>query len=139
MNALSVFLRYFHYKTIEQITNNDLINFNNGYILANQLSASYQNQVINAVKLFFRTIQLLSMEVDLIHRPKRAKILPNVLSKEEVKLILTAQTNLKHKLMLSLIYSCGLRRGELLHLKLEDIDTKRGLIIIRGLKAGKTA
>lgn len=135
--ALVIFFRYFHDKSVEQITNEDLIVFNNLYILANNLSASYQNQVVNAVKLFFRTIQKRSMEVDLIHRPKLAKLLPNVLSKEEVKLILSAPRNLKHRTMLSLIYSCGLRRGELLELKLKDIDSKRGLVIIRMAKGKK--
>jgi integrase/recombinase XerD len=136
-DALSVFLRFFHKKPTEEISNDDLIYFNNCYILANRLSASYQNQVVNAIKLFFRTIQLKSLEVDLIHRPKKQKLLPNVLSKEEVKMILNAQKNLKHKLMLSLIYSCGLRRSELLHLKLSDIDARRGLVIIRQAKGRK--
>jgi integrase/recombinase XerD len=77
------------------------------------------------------------MEVDLIRRLKRAYLLPNVLSKEDVCLILSAQRNLKHRAMLSLIYSCGLRRGELLNLKLEDIDSKRGLVIIRMAKGKK--
>ncbi|CAM4123928.1 tyrosine-type recombinase/integrase [Flavobacterium weaverense] len=65
------------------------------------------------------------MMVDKIHRPKRAKVLPNVLSKEEVKAILEAHSNLKHKMTLCLIYSCGLRCGELSALKPLDIDSKR--------------
>jgi len=136
-DALCVFLRFYHDKQLELIDNSDLIYFNNRYILANHLSASYQNQVVNAVKLFFRTIHLRSMEVELIHRPKRAKALPNVLSKEEIKQILNAHNNIKHRTMLSLIYSCGLRRGELLNLKLCDIDRRRGLIIIKQAKGRK--
>ena len=77
------------------------------------------------------------METELIHRPKRAHRLPNVLNKEEVKAILNAHGNLKHKAMLSLIYSCGLRRSELLNLKLNDIDKKRGLIIVKQAKGKK--
>ena len=135
--ALVVFFKYFQHKAVEHITNEDLIAFNNLYILANNLSASYQNQVINAVKLFFRTIQMRSMEVDLIHRPKRAKLLPNVLSKEEIKQILMSPVNIKHRALLSVIYSCGLRRSEVLNLKLTDIDSNRGLIIIRQSKGKK--
>ena len=60
-----------------------------------------------------------------------------MLSKEEIKLILNAPSNIKHKAMLSLIYSCGLRRSELLNLKLTDIDSKRGLVIIRQSKGRK--
>jgi integrase/recombinase XerD len=63
--------------------------------------------------------------------------LPNVLSKEEVKAILESTKNIKHRAMLSLIYSCGLRCGELIHLKPTDIDSKRNLVIIRNGKGRK--
>lgn len=135
--ALIIFLRFYSEKKLEEICNDDLINFNNEYILKNGLSASYQNQMVNSIKLFFQTVQNRKMEIELIHRPKKSKTLPNVLSKEEVKSILNALGNLKHKAMLSLIYSCGLRRGELLNLKLTDIDSKRNLVIIRNAKGKK--
>lgn len=77
------------------------------------------------------------MLVDKIHRPKRAKVLPNVLSKEEVKLILNAHSNIKHKMMLSLIYSCGLRCGELLALKPVDIDSNRNIVLLKNSKGKK--
>jgi integrase/recombinase XerD len=136
-DALKTFLRFYANKSIAEINNNDVIIFNNDYILKNSFSASFQNQVVNAIKLFFRTIELKSMETELVHRPKREHVLPNVLSKEEIKLILNAHNNIKHKTMLSLVYSCGLRRSELLNLKLSDIDSKRGLIIIRQAKGKK--
>lgn len=135
--ALKTFLLYYHKKPITEITNDDIIEFNNKYILANKLSASYQNQVVNAIKLFFRTMQNITIDIELVHRPKRAKLLPNVLSKEEVKLILNAHSNIKHKAMLSLIYSCGLRCGELLSLKPEHIDSNRNVIIIKQAKGRK--
>ncbi len=136
-DALKTFLRYYAHKPISEITNDDLIIFNNHYIMANHFSASYQNQVVNAVKLFFNKIENKKLNPELVHRPKRTKLLPNVLSKEEVKLILNSLKNLKHKTMLSLIYSCGLRRGELLNLKTTDIDSKRNMIIIRQGKGRK--
>jgi integrase/recombinase XerD len=135
--ALIIFLRFYSEKNLAEITNEDLINFNNDYILKNKLSASYQNQVVNGVKLFFRILENKNMEVDLIHRPKSPKLLPNVLSKEEVKAILEAPVNLKHRAMLSLIYSCGLRRGEMLRLKLIDIDVNRSRVFIRQSKGRK--
>ena len=135
--ALKSFLVFYREKPIAKINNEDVIIYNNDYILKNNLSASYQNQIVNAIKLFFKTIRETKIEVDKIHRPKRAKLLPNVLSKEEVKLILNAHSNIKHKTMLSLIYSCGLRRGELLNLKPADIDSKRGIVIIRQSKGKK--
>jgi integrase/recombinase XerD len=136
-DALKTFLRYYAHKPIAEITNDDLIKFNNHYIMANHFSASYQNQVVNAVKLFFGKIENKKLNPELVHRPKCTKLLPNVLSKEEIKLILNAHGNIKHKAMLSLIYSCGLRRSELLNLTLNDIDSKRGLVIIRQAKGRK--
>jgi integrase/recombinase XerD len=136
-DALHTFLKYYHHKPIEQISNEDVIAFNNDYILKNKLSASYQNQVVNGVKLFFKEIQGATINAAIIHRPKQEKLLPNVLSKEEIKQILNALTNIKHRAMLSLIYACGLRRSELLNLKPNDIDSKRGVIIIRQAKGKK--
>ena len=136
-DALHTFLKYYHDKPIEQISNEDIIAFNNDYILKNKLSSSFQNQVVNAVKLFFKQIQGANINAELVHRPKREKLLPNVLSKEEIKQILNAPTNLKHKTMLSLIYACGLRSGELLNLTPIQIDSKRGVIIIKQAKGKK--
>jgi integrase/recombinase XerD len=136
-DALKSFLVFYRKKPTAEITNEDVIIYNNEYILKNNLSASFQNQIVNALKLFFRTVQNKVIVVDAIHRPKRSKLLPNVLSKQEIKLILNAHSNIKHKTMLSLIYSCGLRRSELLHLKPADIDSKRGIVIIRQSKGKK--
>jgi integrase/recombinase XerD len=135
--ALKSFLIFYREKAITEITNEDVVIYNNEYILKNNLSSSYQNQIVNAIKLYFTTIRETKIEINKIHRPKRSKLLPNVLSKEEVKLILNAHSNIKHKTMLSLIYSCGLRRSELLNLKPADIDSKRGIVIIRQGKGKK--
>ena len=136
-DSMSTFLRYFSMKDISDISNDDLIDFNNNYILKNNFSSSFQNQVVNAVKLYFSAIQHKKIDVELIHRPRREKVLPNVLSKEEVKAILDAPYNLKHRAMLAMIYSCGLRRGELLSLTKFDIDSKRMVVIIRMAKGKK--
>lgn len=135
--ALKVFMSYFAKKAIEQIDNQDIIDFNNDYILKKELSSSYQNQFINAIKLFFRTIENKLIVEEFIHRPKREKTLPNVLSKQEVKLIINASINLKHRTMLSLLYSCGLRSGELLRLMPMHVDSKRQLLIIKNGKGKK--
>lgn len=135
--ALKSFLIFFREKPIGEITNEDVIVYNNEYILKNKLSSSYQNQIVNAIKLFFQTIRDTKMIVDKIHRPKRSKVLPNVLSKEEIKLILNAHSNIKHKMMLSLIYSCGLRCGELLALKPVHIDSNRNIVLLKNAKGKK--
>ena len=135
--ALKSFLSFFKQKPIDEITNHDLNTYNQEFILKNHLSASYQNQIVNAIKLYFGTIQERKIEIDKIERPRKEQHLPNVLSKEEIKMILYAPSNLKHKTMLTVIYSCGLRRSELLNLKPADIDSKRGVIIIRQAKGKK--
>jgi integrase/recombinase XerD len=81
-DAIKTFLYYFKHKTIEEIDNQDIIDFNNDYILRKKLSSSYQNQIVNAIKLFFSRVENRIIDVDLIHRPKKEKLLPNVLSKE---------------------------------------------------------
>ena len=136
-DTLRVFLRYFASKSIEEISNEDLITFNNDYILKNNFSSSYQNQLVNAVKLYYSAIQHKRIVVEMVHRPRREKTLPNVLSKEEVKKLLNASTNLKHRAMLSLIYACGLRRSELLNLTFKDIQADRLIITVRQSKGKK--
>lgn len=135
--ALRVFLQFFSDRALNTISNEDIVIFNNEYILKKKLSASYQNQMVNAVKLFFQTVQNRRLDIEKIHRPKKSKTLPNVLSKEEIKAILEVHGNIKHRAMLSLIYACGLRRGELLHMKISDIDSKRNIVIIRQSKGKK--
>lgn len=135
--ALRSFLVYNQANDICELTNADVLDFNNDYILKKKLSASYQNQVTSAIKLYFRTIRKTKIEVDKIERPKKPKTLPNVLSKGEVKNILEAHANMKHKMMLSLIYSCGLRCSELLQLRPIDIDSKRNIVLIKQAKGKK--
>lgn len=135
--ALRVFLKFNNDKLISEITERDVVNFNNDYIIKNKLSISWQNQAINAIKHYLRMQDDRKLSPDLISRPRREKTLPNILSKEEVKSILEALYNNKHRMMLTLIYACGLRRSELLKLKMGDIDKDRGVMIIRQAKGKK--
>ncbi|MBK0370708.1 site-specific tyrosine recombinase/integron integrase [Flavobacterium agrisoli] len=136
-DGLKSFLLFFSDKPIAEITNQDVIRYNNEFILKKHLSSSYQNQIVNAIKLYFKTVLETKIEIEKIHRPKREKKLPNVLSKDEVKAILEASGNLKHKTMLCLIYSCGLRCGELLALQPVHIDSKRNIILLKNSKGKK--
>ena len=87
--------------------------------------------------MFYRSQYKKKLDIDQIERPRREKKLPNVLSKQEVKRIIQAPVNLKHKLMLCLIYACGLRRSELLNLVPREIHSDRNLLIIRQSKGKK--
>jgi integrase/recombinase XerD len=135
--ALSLFLQHLGNKQDEEITKEDIHRFNTDYILKKGLSIAYQNQFINALRLHLSLAQTPQLTIDDLQRPRREHRLPQVLSKEEIKMILDAPRNIKHRSMLSLIYSCGLRRGELLALKPTDIDSRRGVINIRMAKGKK--
>lgn len=136
-DAVKQFLTYYSEKDISTLNNDDIVSYVYNHIVKQGLSFSYQNQLINAVKLFFREVEKSEIKIEKLQRPRREHKLPNVLSKEEVKLIVEAPTNTKHRAMLSLIYACGLRRSELLNLKSKDVDSKRHLLIIRNAKGYK--
>jgi integrase/recombinase XerD len=123
-DCLSTFLVFCGPKQAEAIEAEDMVRFVNEYVIAKGLSYSYQNQTVNACKLFFREVLKSRLDVEKFERPRCEFKLPNVLSKEDVKALLNAPKNMKHRAMLSLIYACGLRRSELLHLKPTDVDSK---------------
>lgn len=135
--AVRQFLRVDLGKPLPQLTNDDIVRYIHENIVKKGYSFAYQNQVVSALKLFFREVVKTDIRVESIARPRREHKLPNVLSKEEVKAVIEAPANPKHRAMLSLIYACGLRRSELLNLKITDVDSKRHMLIIRNSKGYK--
>lgn len=136
-DALRTFFRYYNARRIDQLTATDIVNFNHDYMLKHHYSFSYQNQVINAIKLYYDRFHNAHLDVSELERPRRSQRLPHVLSKAEVQKILKAPVNLKHRCMLALVYGCGLRRGELLQLTHNDLDFDRQLLWVRGGKGNK--
>ncbi len=134
---LKHFLRFAKPKKSSEIKAEDMVRFVNEYVIPRNLSYTFQNQMISSAKLFFKHVHKIDLDVESFERPGREHKLPNVLSKEEIKMILQAPSNLKHRALLSLIYACGLRRSEVLNLLPKDIDSKRGILIIRNAKGKK--
>ncbi|WP_407267616.1 tyrosine-type recombinase/integrase [Tenacibaculum maritimum] len=130
------FIRYCLLKNTTDYSVRLIESFNYDFIVREKKSISYQNQCINGIKKY---LEYKGIEIDTLNlqRPKKEKRLPMVLSLEEVKQLLDATHNLKHKTLLSLIYSAGLRIGEAINLKVSDIDSKRMLIHIKGAKGKK--
>ncbi|MBN2164917.1 MAG: tyrosine-type recombinase/integrase [Marinilabiliaceae bacterium] len=95
------------------------------------------NQSVNAIKLYFNGFLGKEIVLNEVIRLKTKKALPKVWSKEEVGMILRSISNLKHKTILCLIYSGGLRLGEALNLKIEDVDSKRMRLRIIDAKGKK--
>ncbi len=100
-------------------------------------SDSYVNQSLNAIKFYYEVVEEMPNRFYSIERPQKKKTLPKVLSVQEVQAILSNTNNIKHKCILSLLYSAGLRRQELLNLKLEDIDSNRMVILVKSGKGFK--
>jgi integrase/recombinase XerD len=128
---LELFFKYFHEKEPADITEQDVTEFIDNHILRLGYSASYQNLVISAIKMYYSLCGERVVNTDSFERPRRSRALPKVFSKEEVMKIFNATRNNKHKLILWLIYSCGLRRSELTNIKLTDLDRDRGILHIR--------
>lgn len=103
-----------------------------------KISYSYQKQVISAIKFYFEKILRRETKKYYFEMPRnKERKLPIILSKEEVREIINCTNNLKHKTILSTIYSAGLRLSETINLKIADIDSERKLIYVRGGKGKK--
>jgi site-specific recombinase XerD len=100
-------------------------------------SISQQNQVINAIRFLYK--QVLGKKYDKVSfkRPKSEKKLPKIIDSELIKSKLSEIENIKHKAILTLTFSVGLRVSEVVNLKIEDIDSKRMLIYIKNGKGRK--
>lgn len=131
LTLLELFFRFFNHKSPHQIMQNEVSYFMNDFIIKNGFSSSYQNQMISAIKMYYEISGKGKIVPRFLERPRRSRSLPKVFSKEEVTMILNSSANIKHKLLLWTIYSCGLRRSEVTNIRLDDIDRKRNIIHIR--------
>ncbi|WP_162141789.1 tyrosine-type recombinase/integrase [Daejeonella oryzae] len=103
----------------------------------NSHCSSSTHMMINAVLYFYKNVLNKPEYTNQLHRPHKEKVLPKVIAKEDIEKILNSCSNIKHKTMLSLVYACGLRAGELINLKVCDIDSKRMIILIAKAKGYK--
>lgn len=131
------FALYFNNTDLEKITTDQINSYILDLIKSKSISQSQQNQRINAIKFYYEKVLNRETEYYKIDRPKRENRLPDVLSKVEIGKMITCTSNLKHKCIIALIYSCGLRRSEAIKMKIHDIDSKRMLVKIRGAKGKK--
>jgi site-specific recombinase XerD len=100
-------------------------------------SVSMVNQTISALKILYQDVLGMQWEKIKIKRPRKEKKLPIILSRQEVAAVIDQIRNPKHKAMLAVVYSAGLRRQELVNLKVSDIDSARMVIRINNGKGKK--
>ena len=100
-------------------------------------SVSQQNQIINAIKFFYEKV--LNKKYSKIHfeRPRKERHLPKVIDKELLLQKINLISNLKHRAILSIGFSVGLRVSEVCNLKISDIDSKRMIIMVKNGKGKK--
>jgi integrase/recombinase XerD len=135
LSYLSIFLKEEGIKDPYQITTNRI-----KYFLENKIysSISQQNQYIGCLKLFAKyVLNKKDIHLSKIERPRSEKKLPQVIDCDYIKYKLSKIENLKHRTILTLAYSVGLRVSEIVNLKIEDIDSKRMIIYIKNAKGKK--
>jgi integrase/recombinase XerD len=128
----------FHYHTpADQLTVDQIRNFILKRITTDKLSKPWMNLAISAVKLLFCDVLRREWNFLDLPRPRRSPKVAVILSRDEVRQIIISKTNLKHRAILMLAYSAGLRRNEVRSLKISDIDSSRMLIHLHTTKGNK--
>lgn len=134
--AVKIFFGYLMKKP-EDVIEQDFMDFNYRCLVEQGLSRASQNVVISGLKLFYKRFGYKNIDMDTIERPNKQRKLPIVLSELEVKKMIETIRNIKHKSIVCLLYSAGLRRGELTKLKLVDVDSSRMVLTIHQGKGFK--
>lgn len=127
-----------HYgKSPELLSEEDIRDYLFHSISVRKLSCSFINTAYSTIKFFFETTLNRDWSMKNISRIKKAKKLPVVLSKDEVKSIVALTSNLKHKAILTTTYSAGLRVSEVCNLKISDVESSNMQTRIRQVKGNK--
>jgi integrase/recombinase XerD len=131
------FLNYYPDEVLETLKEEQIIKFLRYLVNERKISISVQNQAINAIKFYYEKVLGGQRTFYHIDRPRTEKILPLVLSEEQVEALINTIKNLKHKAIIMTIYSAGLRINEATNLRISDIDSKRMQIRIEQGKGKK--
>ncbi|MEZ4758164.1 MAG: site-specific integrase, partial [Flavobacteriales bacterium] len=136
LNATKQFFGRFAAKHPNDIRTEDIETYQHELAKSGK-SNSYLNQVVNAVRYYYKDVLGDAYRVKFIERPRYEKKLPMVLSEEEIASLLRSVDNLKHRSILMLIYSAGLRLSELIGLERQDLAVERSQLIVRSGKGSK--
>jgi site-specific recombinase XerD len=136
-NAFEEFVNYYPNHKLEEIEENLITDYLRYLVVDRKVSTSYQNQAINSIKFYYERVLKGERKVYYVDRPRKEQVLPVVLSEEEVAKLIQVTENLKHRTILMLAYSTGMRLNELLNVKIKDIDSVRMQIRIEEGKGKK--
>lgn len=130
-------ISYYHSRDPVDLSNRDVETFIEQIYISRQLSISTQRQFISALKLFVTYFPECKVDEMELQRPRKSRKLPVVLSQEEVIDLIKVTQNLKHRAIIALLYSCGLRISELLNLRLSAINIDRRQLLVQNSKGRK--
>jgi site-specific recombinase XerD len=133
---IKLLANYYH-RSLAELTQEEIKDYLLYLVNKKKVSLSYFNQAINSTKFLYKEVLHQNKKIADIKRPRKDKKLPIILSKKEIAKILSIVSNIKHKSILMLVYSAGLRVSEVVKLRPEDIDSYRKLIFIKGAKGRK--
>jgi len=136
-NWFILFLKHFPGRKPSAITKNEIMDFLVAYRKSGKWSATIQNQLINSIKFFYEKLLNRPRQVYDLPRAKKEFKLPAVFSEDELRRMILSTENLKHRSILCLAYSAGLRISEIVNLKIVDIDRSRMVITLRAAKGKK--
>lgn len=122
---------------LKQLGEEQINAYHSRWLAKEEVSYSTINQSVSAIRFYLDKVLKRPVENLELVRAKKERQLPKVMAREEVAALLNACANLKHHTMLSLLYAAGLRSGELIKLKLTDLDWDRRQIRIRKAKGKK--
>lgn len=139
LNALNQFSKTLNYNQlrISKLEERDIILSTIKVIETKKYGISSQKQLIGALKLFYLELFKFDVDFSMIYPTRKTESLPQILSKQEVKQILSYYKNIKHKAIIGTIYGLGLRISELINLKISDIDSQRMLVHIKNSKGNR--
>lgn len=136
-SCLRSFIKHFYPRHPRDLSSEDIRSYLVHKFENNKHTSATVNQAFNALRFLYVELYNKPFVIEGIPRPQKDKKLPRVLTQKEVLKIFSCVENLKHKTMLMLIYSAGLRVGESVRLKISDIDGQRKMIHLRGAKGKK--
>ncbi len=131
------FVEFIGDKSLDDTNNTDVRLFVEQQVIHKKYAISTHRQLVSAIKHFGRFLPDTKLEVEELPRPSSSRYLPIVLSKEEVVDLLRATKNMKHRTILAMLYSAGLRISEVINLELKDIDVDRRQLHIKNAKGRK--
>ncbi|GAB4301390.1 MAG: site-specific integrase [Ignavibacteriaceae bacterium] len=123
LHHLNLFLDYISKSNISSVDSKTLLDYFNHLKQTRKFSYSAMKQSLASVRFLFLDVLKKEIDFDFFVKIKKPNSLPNILTVEEVREIINSITNLKHRAIISTIYSCGLRISEAMNLKIKDIDS----------------